>query len=100
MKDINDLETAADFREFFEAIPDEKWTVRRFDDGNGCHCAFGHLGVNQRDRGLTKPAIKLKLIAEGIGVFVTRTNDEHDPARPTPRLRILSMLETAIARGM
>lgn len=100
MKAINDLETAADFREFFAAIPDEKWTIRRFDDGSGCHCAFGHLGVNQRDRGLTKPAMKLKMIAESLGVFVTRTNDEHDPLRPTPRLRILSMLDLATERGL
>lgn len=28
----------------FEAIPEDKWTTRTFDDGNGCYCAYGHCG--------------------------------------------------------
>lgn len=30
--------------DFYKDIPNNKWCLRRFNAGNGQHCAFGHLG--------------------------------------------------------
>lgn len=39
------LKTKEQFLEFFQNIPDEKWTSVVLEADNGKHCALGHLGI-------------------------------------------------------
>lgn len=44
------LTTAKEFYDFFDSIPEERWTMgvlERLNKNVHCHCALGHLGLRK-----------------------------------------------------
>lgn len=79
----------------FEAIPEDKWCVNTFTDGDGRCCAQGHCG--DRSHIVAPPecmALKSLLFGEFDGTVVSAVNDGNDPRyqQPTPKARILAAL--------
>ena len=92
------MKTAAEFIEFFEAIPEEKWTVGSFIDEQGQCCAYGHLGC--RDGQFPEPVDSDALCDLFRDCSVVRINDGQDARfkQPTPKQRILAALREIQAK--
>lgn len=73
IKKVKSVEEAFNF---FEAIPENKWTVGRLNDKDGCKCMLGHLGVPElEDKLVNKTNLQVVLkpfIDKG---FVTRSEN-------------------------
>jgi len=91
-KQIEKLETAQDFYDFFSVIPDEKWLACSFKNAKGQACASGHLD-NYVVSG------KLTMI---LGQPVFYINDGKDPrySQSHPKERVLAALKDAGATDM
>lgn len=74
----------------FEAIPEEKWCTRFFEQ-QGQRCALGHCGMT--DVGSTDEAGALINLFGTVGMSVTEINDDHPVMKgPTPKQRVLAAL--------
>lgn len=77
----------------FEAIPDDKWTIKTYKDGKKC-CALGHCGV--KGFKYTEEAEKLSKLFTENGLIVIYVNDnvyyEYSHLGDTPKERILVAL--------
>jgi len=85
---------AQDFIDFFQAIPDEKWTTGTYSNVHGQRCAFGHCF----DKDIifeTRTDAKLVSLFGRITALVTEVNDGKDPRfqQSAPKARILAALE-------
>jgi hypothetical protein len=81
----------------FEAIPEEKWTVKKFERDGKC-CALGHCGFreNVQESGfvtnsLTGEGQALRSLAPDIILINDGINDLANYA-PTPKQRVLKHL--------
>lgn len=95
----------------FEAIPEEKWCVDDFEDGeeSGVHCALGHCGASFHS-GSTRESYKLDEIicslrnpSYPLGYYYPApindgTTKEYQ--QPTPKQRILAALYDIKANQM
>lgn len=91
------MKTAREFRDFFEKIPDTEWPIT---DSGWC-AAFVLLGLTSQHAKMNEVARRLAVIAWSIGVGVTATCDRiKNYNRSTPRLRMIAMLDDAIAKGL
>lgn len=95
------MTTAREFRDFFAAIPDEKWSTDVYwTDGVQC-CAYGHLGVRLVD-GVTPEfsgdAFEFRRLGAQHGIMWACVNDRWhaDRQEPTPKARILAALDEII----
>lgn len=78
------------FIDFFEAIPDEEWTIEMFQDVDGKCCALGHCGWRNSVRTLPGEAL-VNIFGE---TSIADTNDGENLEYPqtTPKARIMAAL--------
>jgi len=92
----------------FSAIPEERWCVRMFDNGQGQNCAFGHLGARTGHIGALETggffnkvlfpearALQELFVARGYDpTYPAFVNNGDDPnfQQATPKQRILAAL--------
>lgn len=98
------MKTAAEFIEFFEAIPEEKWCTRSFANGDKC-CAHGHLGSSNDQFSTDSKNLHELFIAHFRGQLGPMSvNDGSDNAKqfpqPTPKQRILAALREIQAKEL
>lgn len=93
------MNTLQEFRDFFAAIPEERWCTEVYEAGDKC-CALGHLGNSvyvpcQKDTDAKRFAILMNL---HFNTAVARINDGDDIRfqQPTPRQRILAAIDAAM----
>lgn len=114
------MKTAKEYRDFFDAIPDNKWITGQFSGDGDCHCVRGHLGERYdyaRDES-TRPA-PVETLSAMVGrqfgnisdaydditngrVMLARINDnryDNPFKQATPKARILAMCDALIAEG-
>jgi hypothetical protein len=111
-----ELNTAEEFRDFYAAIPEDKWGMFHFVQDGRC-CALGHLGmrhemfqnVGSTDFHNVAPE-PVKLLSRILGVndwgHISSLNDGCASTstflkarnNPTPKTRILAALNDAIAK--
>jgi hypothetical protein len=97
------MKTATEFIEFFEAIPEEKWTTGTFKKGDQC-CAEGHLRQRrtryrhniERLEKLLRPVCSATTELSAV-VFINDGLDLRFP-QPTPKQRILAALREIQAK--
>jgi hypothetical protein len=97
------MKTAQEFKEFFSAIPEEKWFIGYFvsdKDPNMC-CALGHLG-HRFDKATNNSKLFLILCNKVKVDSVTEVNDKSSKSfpQPTPKQRILALCDKMIAAGL
>jgi hypothetical protein len=79
----------------FEAIPEEKWTVKQYTDSENAHCALGHCGARGYDIVTTietEESKELRYLFLRNGMNVAHVNDNETFFRSTPKSRILKAL--------
>ena len=92
------MKSAKEFRDFFAAIPDEKWTQGTYSDGQGRCCAMGHVGPYTEGGHLLR-----KIVGDALDCGVGSINDatpwcpKSIKNLPTPKARILAALDEIIA---
>lgn len=94
------MKTAKEFREFFEAIPNEKW--RRFYpfDHDGQMCAKGHLDY-YRKIGREKVLTCDKILVQAVSRDTEDVNDwGFGGVNLDPKQNIISALIVAEAKGL
>lgn len=84
------------FIDFFSAIPGNQWTIQKYTDNQGRHCAYGHCGIGNIPP-TEQDAMKyrdLKQIFSSVGLNVTDVNDGRGEFQEvTPKGRILGVLQ-------
>lgn len=98
-------QTAQDYIEFFEAIPEEFWCVEAFSSHGQC-CAFGHLGARS-DRLLNPQALDFQKLAatyskdEKYTWLPDAINDGEDTRfeQETPKERTLALCRAIQIKG-
>lgn len=107
-KQVHELQTLEDFRDFYLEIPEQKWCTEEWCDGVRC-CAYGHLG---RRAGVLPPTVEQLISAlqrsgitnsvPGVYLGVVDVNDAVGAKtralypQPTPKQRIVAYLHDAI----
>lgn len=102
------LRTAQEFRDFFAAIPDEKWCIHKFVNEHGQCCAQGHLGMTswgfvtpdaRRLQNMFKEAFRERNFSSCCDWGVGSVNNGYteDFQQPTPKARILAALDYIIS---
>lgn len=78
------------FIDKFTAIPDDQWTIERFTDDQGRHCALGFCGAPTR----TEEYQCLSQMFVDAGVYISFINDGKDSRyqQHTPKARVLAAL--------
>lgn len=86
----------------FSAIPKNKWTTKKYSDGNGAHCAFGHCGATSLNGGNLEAQELEQLIYGAFKYCVPEINDYGTGlvAGKHPRTRILNALKKIKKRGL
>lgn len=81
------------FIQKFEAIPEDRWCIQTRDDGEGRHCALGHINVDQYKHP-EETALRHVLGDSGMNMIVVGINngDNEKYQQPTPKQRILAAL--------
>ena len=97
MKTPDQLQTAQDFLDFFEAIPEEKWCTTVYENEDGQRCAEGHLiyagglthNLVHKMEKLFPAHFSIIRVNDGVGAYNL----------PTPKQRICAALRDAVAQG-
>lgn len=79
----------------FSAIPKNKWTTKKYSDGNGAHCALGHCGATEETLVNTEVSALTQIIFDAFKYYVSEINDFENSlaAGKHPRTRILNALK-------
>jgi len=92
-KKPEEFESIQDFIDFYEAIPEEKWTTGNYEKDGRC-CAYGHLGFRGKIWNQEDPILqKLFFVLQGLNINnLIDINDGIDVKSlgPTPKQRILN----------
>ena len=82
------------FIEFFESIPEDKWSADKFNDPDGKHCALGHLLARDDNREKYNTFIRLiyKHAQEVHFVTVNAVKTEKFP-QETPKQRVVAAVK-------
>lgn len=116
-KDVTNLRTAADFRLYYQDIPDEAWNMKTFfraieeggriKDDTSCRCAMGWLMPVERSSGVR--AIRSEhadylneLFKTFLNIhWVPLVNDGLDEQfkQATPKARMLAALDHIVSLG-
>lgn len=97
---------AADFRAFFDTIPEDRWgTGHYFNEATGQCCAQGFLGprsiASNVWENLSPKAKKFRLLSERVRKSISLINDglDDDYKQPTPKQRIIAFCDYLISQG-
>lgn len=107
------MKTPQEFRDFFEAIPEEKWATNDYVKPDGTMCAMGHLGCRRRSS-VFGAALFISQQAHDFEHLIYRSmlldgkgaSDINDGRaielfpQFTPKARILALCDELIAKGI
>lgn len=104
------IKTAADIKKIIEPIPESKFCVGRFENGEGQCCFLGHIGKHMSGSAHKiegyRSTLKLteKYLAEKHNIHqnVTRINDDrfvNGYNDETPKKRVIHLLDDMIKDG-
>lgn len=82
-------QTAKEFYDFYNTIPEEMWCTLTFKNEIGQCCAYGHVGCT-----LGRNTMESNNLAHILDYGVSYINDGFNPRykQPTPKARILAAL--------
>ncbi len=89
--------TLESFARFFEAIPEDRWMVNGYADGQGRHDAAGHLGAVPFQHYSHAPAAKaFNELLKPIGRHILDVNDlNRDLSKLGPKHRVMIAIDLA-----